>query len=158
MENNLRKLMKTFERDPTVGSIVMDLLRRYYGSVGGMAPTGYRGRVAPIPRNSMENNLRKLVKTFQHDPTVGSIDTDLLSRYSGRVGVMAPTGHCRRVVPIPRNSMENILRKVLKQFEHDPTVGSIFTDLLSRYSGRVDGIARRTLSTCRTNSRQLYGK
>ena len=36
-ENNPRKLPKIFERDPTVGSKVMDLLSRYSRRVGGMA-------------------------------------------------------------------------------------------------------------------------
>ena len=54
--------LKTFERDPTVGSIVMVLLTWFSSVVGGMAPTGRRQRVVPIPRNSIENSLRKLVK------------------------------------------------------------------------------------------------
>ena len=36
--------------------------------------------------------------------------------------------------------MENSLRKLLKKFQHDPTVGSKVMDLLSRYSRRVDCI------------------
>ena len=79
MENTLQKLVKTFERDPTVGSIVTDLLSRYYCPFGGMAPTGRQQRRVPIPRKSMENGLWKLVKKFERDPTVGSINTDLLS-------------------------------------------------------------------------------
>ena len=35
MENSLRKLLKKFERDPTVKSKVMDLFSRYSGRVGG---------------------------------------------------------------------------------------------------------------------------
>ena len=54
--------LKKFERDPTVGSIVMVLLTRFSSAVGGMAPTGRRQRVVPIPHNSIENRLRKLVK------------------------------------------------------------------------------------------------
>ena len=86
---------KKFERDPTVGPIDTDLLTRYSSLVGGMAPTVRHRRVVPIPRIYIENSLRKLVKIFEHDPTVISRDTDLLTRCSGLVGVMAPTG-CRR--------------------------------------------------------------
>jgi hypothetical protein len=39
MENSLRKLLKKFERDPTVGSKVMDLFNRYSGGVGGTTRT-----------------------------------------------------------------------------------------------------------------------
>ena len=46
-----------FERDPTVASIVMDLLTRFSCVVGGMAPIGRRQRDVPIPRNSIENSL-----------------------------------------------------------------------------------------------------
>ena len=62
------KLVKTFERDLTVGSIVTDLLSRYSGPFGGMAPTGHRQLRVTISRNSMENSLRKLMKKFEHDP------------------------------------------------------------------------------------------
>ena len=89
-----------------------------------MAPTGRHRRVVPFPRYSIENSLEKLVKTFARDPTVGSRDTDLVTRYSRVVGGMAPTGRHRRVVPIPRYSIENSLRKLVKKFERDPTVGS----------------------------------
>ena len=121
--------MTKFERDPTVESIDTELLSRYSSRVGGMASTGRRRRVVPIPCNSMENNLRTLVKKFKRVPTVESINTDLLRRYSVRVGGMAPTARCRWVVRIPRNSMENSLRKLVKTFEHDPTVGTIDTDI-----------------------------
>ena len=57
----------------------MDLLTRFSSVVGGMAPTGRRQPVIPIPRNSIEHNLWKLVKTFERDPTVGSIVMDLLT-------------------------------------------------------------------------------
>ena len=80
-----------------------------------MAPTGRHRRVVPIPRYSIENSLRKIVKKFERDPTVGSRDTDLLTRYSSLVGGMAPTGRYRRVVPIPRYSIENSLRKLVKK-------------------------------------------
>ena len=40
----------------------MDLLTQFSSPIGGMAPTGRRPRVAPIPRNSIENSLRKIVK------------------------------------------------------------------------------------------------
>ena len=97
-----------------VGSIVMDLLIRFSSAVGGIALTGRRRPVVAIARNSIENRLRKLVKTFQLDPTVGSIVMDLLTWFSSVVGVMAATGRRRRVVPIPRNSIENIIRKLGK--------------------------------------------
>ena len=48
---------KKFERDPTVGSIVMVLLTWFSSGVGGMAPTGRRQHVVPIPRHSIENSL-----------------------------------------------------------------------------------------------------
>ena len=84
--------MKKSELDPTVGSIVRDLLTRFCSVVGGMAPTGRRRYVVPIPRDSIENSLLKLVKQFQRDPTVGSIAIDLLARFSSIVGRMASTG------------------------------------------------------------------
>ena len=129
MENNLRKLVKKFERDPTVGSIDTDLLSLYSIPVIGMAPTVHRQRVVRIPRNSMENILRKLLKTFKRDPTVGFINTVLLSLYSIPVIGMPTTGRRRRVVRIRHNSMENSLRKLVKNFERDPTVRSIDTDV-----------------------------
>ena len=117
MENGLRKLMKIFELDPTVGSIDTDLLSRYSGPFGGQAPTGRRWRRVPIPRNSMENSLRKFMKKFERDPTVGSINTDVLSLYSFPVIRIASTAHRQRVVRIPRNSMENNIRKLVKKFD-----------------------------------------
>ena len=42
----------------------MDRLTRFSSAIGGMAPTGRRQRVVPIPRNSIENSLRKLVKNI----------------------------------------------------------------------------------------------
>ena len=42
----------------------MDLLTLFSSAVGGMAPTGRRRRVVPIPRNSIENSLRKLGKNI----------------------------------------------------------------------------------------------
>ena len=80
-----------------------------------MAPTGQHLRGLPIPRYSIENSLRKLVKKFERDPTVGSRDTDLLTRYSSLVGGMAPTGRHRRVVPFPRYSIQNSLWKLVKK-------------------------------------------
>ena len=93
MENSLRKHVKTFERDPTVRSIDTDLLSRYSRPVGGLVATVHHWRVVPIPRNSMEISLQKLVKKIERDPTVGSLDTDILSWYSGPFGGMAPIGH-----------------------------------------------------------------
>ena len=37
MENSLRKLIKKFKRDPTVGCKILDLLSWYSGHVGGSA-------------------------------------------------------------------------------------------------------------------------
>ena len=45
-----------------VESIVMDLLTLFSRGVGVMATTGHRQRVVPIPRNSFENSLWKIVK------------------------------------------------------------------------------------------------
>ena len=42
----------------------MDLLTRFSSVVDEMTPTGRRRRVVPIPRNSIENSLRKLVKNI----------------------------------------------------------------------------------------------
>ena len=134
--------MKKLERDPTVGYLDTNIFSRYSGPVGEMAQTGRRGRVVPIPRNSMENSLQKHVKKFQRDPTIGSLDTNLLNRYSSLVGGMTPTVHHQRVVPISHNSMENSLLNYIKQFERNPTVGSLDTDFLSRYSGPFGGMAR----------------
>ena len=106
--------MKKFERDPTVGFLKTDLLSRYSGSVGGMASTVHHRRVVPIPRNSIKKSLQKLVKTFERDPTVGYLDTDILSRYSSPVGGMAQTGRRGRVVLIPHNPMANSLQKHVK--------------------------------------------
>ena len=39
----------------------------------------------------------------------------LLTLFSSAVGVMAPTGHRQRVVPIPRTSFENSLGKLVKK-------------------------------------------
>ena len=64
MENNLRKLVKQFERDPTVGSLDKDLLRLCSIPVIGMPPTERRRREVQIPRNSMENNLRTREKSL----------------------------------------------------------------------------------------------
>ena len=72
--------------------MVGDLLTWFCSVVGGMAPTGRRLRVVPIPPNSIENSLLKLVKKFERDPTVGSIVMDLLARLSSVVVGMAPTG------------------------------------------------------------------
>ena len=106
---------KKFEHDPTVGSIDTDLWTRYSSLVGRMAPTARRRRVVPIPRKYIENNLRKLVKKFEREPTVGYIDTELLTRYSCPVGGMAPTGRRRRVVQIRRSSIENSLLNLVKK-------------------------------------------
>ena len=70
----------------------MDLLTRFSSAVGGMAPTGRRQRVVPILCNSIENSLRKLVKTFKRNPIAVSIVRDLLTRFSSAVGEMGPTG------------------------------------------------------------------
>ena len=124
IENSLQKHVKQFERDPTVKSLDTDLLSRYSCPVGGMAQTGRCRWVVLIPRNSIENSLQKHVKTFERDPTVGSLDKDLWSRYSGHVGGMAQTGRYRRVVRSSQNSRENSLRKHMKKFERNSTVRS----------------------------------
>ena len=93
--------MKKFERDARVGSLDMDFLSRYSGLVGGMALTGHRQRVVSIPCNSMEEGLQKHVKKFERDPTVGSFDTDIFSRYSGPFSGKALTGRRGRVVRSP---------------------------------------------------------
>ena len=122
-----------------------------------MAPTGRHLRGIPIPRYSIENSLQKLVKKLECDPTVGSLDTVLLRRYSGPVGGMTPTVHRRRVVPIPRISMENSLQKHVKKFESNPSVGSLDTNLLSRYSSLISGMAQtRRCHTDNADSMQLH--
>ena len=98
-----------------MGSIDTDVLTRYSCLVGGMATTGRHRRVMLIPRNSIENSLRKLVKIFERDPTVGCRDTDLLTRCSGPMGGMSPTGRRRHVVQIRHHSIENSLLKLVKQ-------------------------------------------
>ena len=50
--------------------------------------------------------------------------------------------HHSRGVANPHYSMENSLRKHLKKFKRDPTVGYKVMDLLSRYLGLVGGTAR----------------
>ena len=122
MENSLRKHVKKFKSDPTVRSLDTDLLSRYSSLVAGKTPIERRRRVVRNPQNSMENNLRKHVKKFKSDPTVRSLDTDLLSWYSSPVDGMHPTVHHGLVVLIRRISMENILLKHVKKFERDPTV------------------------------------
>ena len=87
----------------------MELLTRFSSVVGGMAPTGRRRRVVPIPCNSIENSIWKPEKKFERDPTVGYIVMDLLTRFSSVVGGTAQTGRRRCVVPIPHNSVENSL-------------------------------------------------
>ena len=86
-----------------------------------MAPTGRHGRVVPIPCNSIENSLRKLVKIFERDPTVRSRDTDLLTRCFGAVGGKAPSGRRRRVVQSRRYSIEysplNLVQKNLRAIQ-----------------------------------------
>jgi hypothetical protein len=53
-----------------------------------------------------------------------------------------PNGHRRCGVGIPRYSKENSLRKILLNFEHDPTVGSKVMDPFSRSYSRVSGTTR----------------
>ena len=81
-----------------------------------MAPTEHRQRVVPIPRISNENSHPKIMKKNIRDPTVGCIVMDMLTRFSSAVGGMAPTERSQRVVPIPRNSIENSLQKLVKKF------------------------------------------
>ncbi|KAL3566425.1 hypothetical protein D5086_031840 [Populus alba] len=146
MENSLRKLLKIFEGDPTVGSKVMDLLSRYSGLL-------------------VSSRDRRL-SSWSSYSTVGSKVMDLLSRYSGlsvaspdrRLSswssdymvyrLYRPTRGRRRGVAIARYFMENNLRKLMKTFECDLTVGSKVKDLLSRVcrwhrptGGRCRGVA-----------------
>ena len=93
----------------------MDLLTRFSSGAGGMAPTGHRQHVVPLPRNSTENSLRKIMKKFERDPTIGSIVMDMLTRFSSVVGGMAPTGRRQRVLPITINSVENRHLKIVKK-------------------------------------------
>ena len=110
MENNLRKLIKKIERYPTVKSKVVDLLSRYSGRGGGRASPDVVSVGVAIPRYSVENNLRKLLKKILSDPTV-----DLLSRYSGRGGGRASPDVVSLGVAIPRYSVENSLRNSSKK-------------------------------------------
>ena len=98
-----------------VGCIDTDLLSRFSCRGCGKAAIEYRRHVVPIQRYSIGNSLRKLVKKFYRDPTVGSIDMYLLTRYSRPVGGMAPTGLLCLVLSIPRDSIEKSLRKLLKK-------------------------------------------
>ena len=93
----------------------MDLLTRFSSAVGGMAPTGRRQRVASIPRHFIENSLRKLVKKIWVRSNGRIYIMDLLTRFSSVVGGMAPIGRSQLVVPIPRDSFENSLRKLVKK-------------------------------------------
>ena len=43
MQNSLRKLLKKFQRDPTIESKVMDLLSQYSRRVSGIARTDVIG-------------------------------------------------------------------------------------------------------------------
>ena len=86
--------MKKFERDPTLGSIVMELLARFSSAVGEIAPTGRHRRVVPIPPTPSKTAYGNSCKKFQRDPTVGSIVMHLLTRFSSVIGGMGPTG-CR---------------------------------------------------------------
>jgi len=76
-------------------------------------PNRCRRRALVIPRYSKENSLRKLLKTFGRDPTIGSKVMDLFSRYGGRVGGR-PNGHRRRAVAIPCYSKERAYETPLK--------------------------------------------
>ena len=63
IENSLQKLLEKFDRDPMVGSKVIDLIRRYSGRGDGSAGPGvlvveYRFHATPTKtpfRNSSEN-------------------------------------------------------------------------------------------------------
>ena len=58
----------------------MDHLTRFSSVVGVIAPTGRRWRVVAIPRYSIENSLRKLVK-------------EISSRNNGRIFSYGPFDH-----------------------------------------------------------------
>ena len=137
----------------------MDLLTWFSSVVDVMGPTGRRQRVVPIPRISNENSHPKIMKKNIRDPTVGCIVMDLLTRFSSAVGEMAPIGRRQRFVPIPRNSIENSRRKLVKKIwarsngriysygPFDPVL------LRCRWNG-----PDRTPSPCRTDSTQLHRK
>ena len=85
---------KTFQHYPTVGSLVKDLLTRFSSVVGGMAQpdaVDVSYRFHPSPSKTASRNS---CKTFQRDPTVGSIVMHLLTRFSSVIDGMGQTG-CR---------------------------------------------------------------
>ena len=77
IENSLRKLLKTVDRDATVGSQDTHLLTRYSGSFGGMAPTGRHRCVVPDstllhrkqPPETREKNLSAIQRSDLEIPT-----------------------------------------------------------------------------------------
>ena len=84
---------------------------------------------------------------------------DLLTRFSITIGGMAPTGHRQLVVPIPLNSIENSVRKLLKDISARSNIRIYsygpFDPVLYHY--RWNG-PDRTPADCRTDSTQLHRK
>ena len=68
MANNLRKFIKNFERNPTVGSKVVDLLSRYLGRGGGsalMVVDIVEYRCKATPRRTAYGNSSKQLSAIQ---------------------------------------------------------------------------------------------
>jgi hypothetical protein len=140
-----------------VGSKVIDLWSRYSGCVSG----------TPQRMSSACSSDSMLLQGKQPTET----PLKLLARSNGRIKSYRPVqlvfwtrrwydlhGHHRHGVGIPRYSKENSLLKLLQKFGRDPTVGSKVIDILSRYSGHVDGTHQRMLSACISDSSLLKGK
>ena len=123
-----------------VGSKVMDSLSWYSGRVGDIA----RPEVVSMEER-LHSTASKTTSANSFKPLSNIQQSDLkLWSFCAGTRVMwwyRPTGHRRRGGAIPCYFMENNLRKLMKTFERDPTVGSKVMDLLSWYSGRVRGIA-----------------
>ena len=91
-----------------VGSLDTDLLTRYSRPVAGMALTGR------VSSDSTRLQRKQPPETREKILARSNGRTDLLTRYSRLVGGMAPTGRLCRVLSIPRDSIKNSLRKLVK--------------------------------------------